>query len=98
MTLEIHVYGRPVTLTDATIRETFRWYADIERKCSAAAQAGEFRVNDLPRYVADCEASAKKYDAQAESGAEERLSLAFIQQAYFIQSGESVPILPGGAA
>lgn len=93
MTLEIHVHGKPVVLTDETLSATWKWHADLERRCAAAAASGEMRVNDLDGYVKDCEARAVAYEAR-----EGRMSLAFIQQAYFIQSGESVPLLSGGAA
>lgn len=92
MTLEIHVYGKPVVLTDETLAATWQWHADLERKCAAAASAGEYRVNDLDAYVKDCEARAVAYEAR-----EGRMSLGFIQQALFIQTGESVPLLSGGA-
>lgn len=91
--LEIRVHGEPVVLTGETIDATWQWHADLERSCAAAAKAGEFRVTNLAEYLKDCEARAAAYDAR-----EGRMSLSFIQQAYFIQSGKSVPLLPGGAA
>ena len=89
--LTLHVHGKPVTLTTETINAAWQWFADNQRECARAAQAGEFRVNDLARYVADCEQQAARYDAHDTGG--RPLSLTFIQRAYFIQSGESVPML-----
>lgn len=89
--LTIHIHGKPVTLTPETLDLTWQWFADLDRECARAAQAGEFRVNDLPRYVADCEERAARYDAHDNGG--RPLSLTFIQRAYFIQSGKSVPLL-----
>lgn len=91
--LEIYVHGKPVVLTPETIDATWKSYADLERACAAGAKSGEFRVNDLDAYLKDCEARAVAYDAH-----EGRMSLSFIQRAYFIQTGVSVPLLPGGAA
>jgi len=87
-TVLIHIHNQPVTLTDETIDKTWRWFADHQRACATAATLGEFRVNDLSGYVADCLAEAARYDQH-----EGRMSLTFIQRAYFIQSGESVPML-----
>lgn len=92
MTLEIHVYGKPVVLTDKTLSATWQWHADLERRCAAAAASGEMRVNDLDGYLKECEARAVAYEAH-----EGRMSLGFIQQAYFIQTGKSVPLLSGWA-
>lgn len=87
----LHIHGKPVILTVETLAKTFTWFADNQRACAAAAKAGEFFVNDLARYTADCEAHAAAYDRHETSG--NRLSLTFLQRAYFIQSGESVPML-----
>lgn len=89
----LHIHGKPVILTVETIKKTFQWYADNQRACAKAAQNGEFFVNDLEDYVSDCNARAQVYEAQIESGPFGRLSLAFLQRAYYIQSGESVPML-----
>lgn len=91
--VEIHLHGKPVLLTAETIDATWKWYADLERDMAAGAKSGAWRVNNLAKYVKDCEARAAAYDAH-----EGRMSLSFIQQAYFIQTGVSVPLLPGGAA
>jgi hypothetical protein len=91
MTIIVRIHGKPVTLTDATLDATWQWFANHERECARAAQAGEFRVNDLARYVEHCNQNAARYDAHNTEG--RPLSLTFIQRAYFIQSGESVPML-----
>lgn len=84
----IHIHNQPVTLTDETLDKTWQHFADLERRCAVAATLGEFRVNDLRGYVRDCLENAARYDRH-----EGRMSLTFVQQAYFIQSGESVPLL-----
>lgn len=89
----IHIYNKPVVLTVETIKTTLQWYADHERRCAAGATSGDFFVNDVDSYVAGREWQAAEYERQIEEGMDERMSLAFIQQAYYIQSGESVPML-----
>ena len=89
----VHIYGKPITLTKETIEATFQWYADHARLCASEAKAGAFRVNDLERYVRENEEEALSYERQKKDGPDGRYSLAFIQQAYYIQSGESVPML-----
>ena len=42
-------------LTDETIHATFDWYAENARERMRAAKAGEFHVNDLPRYLEGCQ-------------------------------------------
>lgn len=84
----IHIHNQPVTLTDETIDKTWQWFADHQRACAVAATLGEFRVNDLCGYVRECLDEAARYDRH-----EGRISLTFVQRAYFIQSGESVPLL-----
>lgn len=91
--LTIHIHGKPVELTGKTLEATYQWYADNCRACAKAAQAGEFLVNNLELYVSNNEADAKRYEALKRGEESERMSLAFIQQAYYIQSGESVPML-----
>jgi hypothetical protein len=77
-----------VTLTPETIQATRQWYADNAQACIDEAESGAVRVNDLPGYIAwrkesAADALAGKYDH----------SLSFLQRAYFIQTGQSVPIL-----
>ncbi len=88
-TVIIHIHGKPVVLTAETIDATWKWFADHERECARAALAKEFHVNDLTKYVERCNLNAEVYDNN-----EGRMSVAFLQRAYFIQTGESVPLLP----
>jgi hypothetical protein len=91
--LKIFVHDKAVTLTPETIEATFQWYADNARLCASEAMEGAFFVNDLDSYVSQKESEALNYERQKENGPDGRLSLAFIQRAYYIQSGESVPML-----
>ena len=86
--LTIYVYNKPVELTAETIDKTWKWFSDHCRLCAADAIAGKFFVNDLKRYVEREHAEAARYDRH-----EGVMSVTFIQRAYYIQSGESVPLL-----
>lgn len=91
----VHVHGKPVTLSVATLQATRQWFADNARKCIAEALAyvatggaeGN-RVNDLESYVAFREETA----AASLRGDGDR-SLAFIQRAVALQTGECVPLM-----
>ena len=87
------VRGQAVELTQETIDATLRWYADHNRALARAAQAGEFRVNDLAAWIAGSEASAAQWEAMI-GGDPGRMWLGFWQRAIDIQTGECVPILP----
>lgn len=80
-----------VELTPETIQATRQWFADNARACIEEMESGAVRVNDPESYRAWCEERAR--DALA--GASDR-SLTFIQRAYYIQTGECVPMLSGG--
>jgi hypothetical protein len=84
----IHVHGKPVILTAETIQKTREWFADNSRACIEEARSGETRVNNLESYIAWREAAI----ADSLAGKGDR-SVAFIQRAYFIQSGQSIPLL-----
>lgn len=87
------IHGKPILITKDTIERSFQWYADHARLCASEAKAGAFHVNDLEQYVRENEEEALSYERQKKDGPDGRYSLAFIQQAYYIQSGESVPML-----
>ena len=77
-----------VELTPEAIEEARAWFIQNARECVADAESGRQRVNDLESYrawrlqhIADLEAGRGLY------------SVAFLQRAYFLQTGESVPLL-----
>lgn len=79
-----------VELTPETILRTRHHFADISRQCIEAARSGEDRVNDLPGYIAWREAAIA--DIMDES--DTRFSVTFLQRAHYLQTGESVALLP----
>jgi len=86
--MEITVNRKPVTLTNETIAATRAWYIDNAQKCIEQAESGEVRVNNLKKYVQWQNERIKDMTA----GLNDQ-TLGFIQQAYYIQTGESVALL-----
>lgn len=88
----LFIHDEIVTITSETIAATYDWFAANSRLCASEAKAGKFFVNDLDKYVEECEAQALEYEAckEKETG---RFSFAFMQRAYYIQTGESIPLL-----
>lgn len=77
-----------VTLTPESLAAARQWYADNWRLCLEEAESGRQSVNDLATYRAWCLANMEK------ALTDTRLSFAMLQRAYFIQTGESVALLP----
>lgn len=78
-----------VELTEETILKARRWFADNARECANEARDGTVRVNDLPAYLVSC----GKREAEAVAGEYDQ-TFTFMQRAYYIQTGESVALLP----
>ncbi|KAF1011077.1 MAG: hypothetical protein E5299_01498 [Burkholderia gladioli] len=76
-----------VVITDETIKKTRQWYADNAAHCIAEAESGTVRVNDLDEYRKWRQQQA----ARSLDGLDDH-TFAFLQRAYFIQTGESVPL------
>jgi hypothetical protein len=85
-----------VELTAESIAAAHRGYADNARDCIAEVESGKVAVIDREQYIEGCEARAAEHDAYANgtATAEFRYSLAFLQYAYYLQTGESVALLP----
>lgn len=77
-----------VQLTDETIQKTRKWFSDNAMACIEEAKSGKVYVNNIERYTKLNEQSAREYM----EGKHDHV-LAFLQRAYFIQTGESVPLL-----
>lgn len=78
-----------VALTNESIQAARQWYHDNALACIAAVKNGEYRVNDEARYFKDMEENAQEYlDGKWDH------TLAFLQRAHFIQTGECVALLP----
>jgi len=86
--MKIYVRGVEVILTEETIFKTRQYYSNNAQICIDKAVDGTYTVNDLDSYVewqlkgiADCNMGLHDH------------TFAFIQMAYYIQSGECVPLL-----
>lgn len=86
--MQVTVRNNPVIITDETIQATRKWFAENARACRDAAISGEYRVNDLPRYV-----QWQNQSIEQSLRGEWDYTLAFQQRALYIQTGESVPLL-----
>ena len=84
----MRIHDERVWITNHTINATCDWYADNKQACIDEAVSGEVYVNDIEKYKAYCMEEYNKY----KSG-EFDVWLGFWQQAYYIQTGETVPIL-----
>lgn len=76
-----------VELTEETILKTREHFYDICMNCIEEAKSGRYEVNDLDRYIKTKEDSAKDYI----NGNCDYI-LSFIQRAYYLQTGESIPL------
>ncbi|MOA24406.1 hypothetical protein D3C78_1450810 [compost metagenome] len=76
-------------LTNESILNARQWFIENLQACIREAQAGTFHVNDLPAYVANCQKRIKEFE---EGRNDHTFSLR--QTAYYIQTGESLPLLP----
>lgn len=77
-----------VELTLETIQRTRKHFADIYRACIREAEDGTTRVNNLESY------RTWREDAIAEVMTTERFTVTFLQRAHWLQTGESIALLP----
>jgi hypothetical protein len=94
--MTITVHGTDLELTAETITATRAWYAD--NAFAMIAEAAEYvatngqsgqRVNDIDSHKAWCEGMAA-----ASLRGDSDHTFAFVQRALYIQTGESVALLP----
>ncbi|MBF8216212.1 hypothetical protein MKS87_11465 [Bacillus subtilis] len=78
-----------VQLTDESIQKTRKWFADNAMACIEEVKSGKVYVNDRESYFAWRNKEAKEYM----EGKHDH-TVTFLQRAYFIQTGESVALLP----
>lgn len=83
------LYFNRVELTQETIQKTQKWFADNALACIEEVKSGKYRVNDPELYYKEEEKAAKEYIE-----GNFNITLTFLQRAYFIQTGESVALLP----
>ena len=78
-----------VALTNESIQATRRWFHDNALACIADVEDGSIKVNDPEAYFAQ----QRRYAVEALEGKWDH-TLAFLQHAHYIQTGECVALLP----
>jgi hypothetical protein len=78
-----------VELTEESIQKTRKLFAEISLDCITEVQCGKVIVNDPESYFTWREEEAK----EALEGKSDN-TLTFLQRAYYVQTGESVALLP----
>lgn len=76
-------------LTQETIQATRQWFADNAQACIDEVKSGTVKVNDPESYYL----WQREWAVQALAGAYDH-TLAFLQKAHYIQTGECVALLP----
>ena len=78
-----------VELTPETLEQTKQSFIDGCKDCIREAESGEVFVNDLEDYTAWRLSQIRSYENDENSH-----TFTFLQRAYYIQTGESVALLP----
>jgi hypothetical protein len=77
------------TITPESMQAAREWFAANALACIEEVKTGKVKVNDPKRYFAWCQ----QRHADALAGKNDH-TLAFLQRAYFIQTGECPALLP----
>lgn len=77
-----------IEISEDTILLTRKYFADIQLGCIKDAKQGLVKVNDLDKYTKQREQSYVEYL----NGCWDH-TFTFIQRAYYIQTGECIPLL-----
>lgn len=86
--MQISVRNVPVTLTEETIIKTRQYFATNAQGCIDEVLSGNVRVNDIEKYIISC----KQRAIDSLAGKSDN-TFTFIQMAYYLQTGVSVPLL-----
>jgi hypothetical protein len=78
-----------VELAEESIQKTRKWFHDNSIACIEEAESGKVYVNNLEEYATWRNREAKEYM----EGCHDH-TVTFLQRAYYIQTGESVALLP----
>lgn len=76
-------------ITQETIIQTRKHFADLSQKCIDKAISGEFRVNNLQSYI-ELQHASIEYALLGKND----YTFTFMQRAYWLQTGECVALLP----
>ncbi|MFQ3543589.1 hypothetical protein Q7A53_05840 [Halobacillus rhizosphaerae] len=78
-----------VELTDETIQKTRKWFHNNCMACIEEVKSGKVYVNNIKKYIEMEKESARDYM----EGKNDYI-FAFVQRAYYIQTGECIALLP----
>lgn len=78
-----------VKLTQESILAVRQHYINLAERCIAAAEAGEWYVNDVPAYAKSQRLMASDFEAGLFDH-----NLSVRQRAYYLQTDEEVALLP----
>jgi hypothetical protein len=87
--MEFKLQFNGVLLTNESIQSTRKWFSDNSIACIEEVKNGKVWVNDEEYYFNWRNKAAKEYI----EGLHDH-TVAFLQRAYFIQTGECVALLP----
>ena len=76
-------------ITEETKIKADKYFADIWQGCIDGAISGEFRVNDIEKYI-----KSNRVSIEISLSGDGRNSFTYWQRAYWIQTGECVALLP----
>lgn len=76
-------------ITEKTILKTREHFISIENECLNDVVWGTTKVNDPEKYIESGKSNVRSF----KSGEFDH-TLTFMQRAYYLQEGESIPLLP----
>lgn len=76
-----------VAISEETLEKTRKWFADLYRGLAEDARSGKLRTQVPSLYIARQEENARR----VLQGDDDR-TFTFLQRAYYIQTGECVPL------
>jgi hypothetical protein len=83
------MYFNNVKITEDSINKTRQWFYDNAMACIDEAVSGKVFVTELDSYI-----NWQKQRAESALNGENDNTFVFIQRAYYIQTGESIALLP----
>lgn len=83
------LYFNGEKLTKENILKTEQWFINNAQGCIDEVLSGEVRVNNIDSYV-----SREKERIEIYRNKTYKISLTFLQKAYYIQTGKSIALLP----
>ena len=83
------LYFNGARLTHKAIQDAINDFVQIEQGCIDEVKSGAVKVNDKESYFEYCNKWKQRYIDR-----DFRISLTFLQRAYYFQTGKSIALLP----